>query len=807
MKLISIAIPMFNAELYLDDCLASVVNQGFTDDEIEIILIDDGSQDATKLIAQRWASKHPSIRLYEQEPHGISYTRNRALGLAQGKYFAFIDADDIAADGVYRRLIDKLESTGSDFATGPVFRFSTGRKKAWLFTRSGDLFDHPADRLSLKENPQFVRDFMLWNKLFRRDFLVNAGLEFPVGMIYEDIATTPKLYELSTSFDVVGYPVVYWRMSRGTITTTIRPEKALDRLTILADLRAHFRDADLRLVDELDFAILDYNLRWVYQEYHKYDDATQQAILDQCHTLTKDMRRSVVARTPEPLDGWVRLSQAGKHRALAEQLEQKPTVANQRVGESTPLVEQQKDAGKRARKHKRAFMRFTMKRRVRHVMLYLVFRPLVFLFPVDHKRAMFSNYWGNKFSLSDGPAAIAAELSKTDPTYKLVVVSSPHRYEEIKWAAGEILDPRAKVVVVKNHSFAYFYQLWRSKYLFNDVNFSIGFNVDRFVAKRPGQVEVQTTHGTPLKKMGVDSDSAISAEEMPKFLAKSQRYDYLVSPSPLVARTFAASHAVNVEILKTGLPQNDVLFETPKPSEIADIKAKYGLDPAKKLIVYAPTYRYGRGYAFRYALDFEKLHEQLGDDYQVAIKIHPFAHTNVDRIHFRHLTDWAVGASPSRQPFIKLFGSVHEERPYLPVYEIPPDPPVEVTKSNVHADINELMLAADVLITDYSSIIFNYPHLNKPLILFVPDAEMYERDRGMYFDLKQNSPGPFVQDMETLITALEHSADEQTWLSQYGERIGAFKHSFNEWETGDASAKVLAALGMIGSSEASSRNA
>lgn len=798
MKLLTVAIPAYNAERYLDDCLASVLDQGIPEDDLEIIVINDGSTDSTLITAQRWAAAHPSIRVHDQVSHGIAYNRNLALELASGEFFAFLDADDIVARGSYRKLIDALSASGSDFITSPVYRFTDWQKQAWIFTRSADLFDEPATGLRFTEEPQFIRDFMVWNKVFRKSFLDRSEIQFPEGMIYEDVAVMPRLFMAAERFDVYNKPVVFWRITDGSITQTLRPAKALDRLEVLAGLREFFLSsgADDLLIDEFDFAVLDYNLRWLYQEFYRYDDATQLEILTRSRELIRPIRETVLQRIPEQLRLWVHLSRDGHDRQLTKLLEAAPQLVNLRVDASSDEVRKSEaEAKRKVLAQSRAEAAHKWKRRFRNVCIYLIYRPLVFLMPVDERRVFVANYWGNKFSLSDGPASLAVRIAQERPDMRISVLSSPRNKREIQAAARGLMGPQAKISVVKNHSFRYFYHLWRAKYLFNDVNFSIGFNVDRFVGKRPGQVEVQTTHGTPLKKMGVDSEAAISAEEMPKFLAKSKRYDYLVAPSPLVGKIFADSHAVSPKLLQTGLPQNDGLFGPTTGTEVAKIKAKYGIDPTRKLLVYAPTYRYKGGTAFPYAIDFERLKAEFGGEYQIVIKVHPFTHTRLDSLYFREITDHAE--APDGTPFIKIFGEVREEHPRVPVYVSKDKLDIPILKRELPADINELMRAADVLITDYSSILFNYPHLGKPIIAFAPDADLYESSRGMYFSLKDIVPGAFTGTTEELVAAVRAAGSRETWESTYGSRIREFKEQFHLWETGDATGRILRELGIL----------
>ncbi|MBC9944632.1 CDP-glycerol glycerophosphotransferase family protein [Leucobacter sp. cx-328] len=798
MKLLTVVIPAYNAERYLDDCLASVLDQGIPEADLEIIVINDGSTDSTLITAQRWADAHPSIHVHDQPSHGIAYNRNLALELATSEYFAFLDADDIVARGSYRRLVDALIESGSDFITSPVYRFTDWQKQAWIFTRNADLFDAPATGLRFADEPQYVRDFMVWNKVFRKSFLDQSEVRFPEGMIYEDVAVMPRLFLAAERFDVYSDPVVFWRITDGSITQTLRPAKALDRLQVLAELREFFlsNDADEALIDEFDFAVLDYNLRWLYQEFCRYDDATQLEILSQSGELVKPIRETVVQRVPEPLRTWVHLSREGHNRELTKILENAPKLVNLRV-DATPddVRNGEADERRKALMVRRAEIRHKWLRRVRNVCIYLVFRPIVLLIPIDQRRVFVANYWGNKFSLSDGPAALAVRIAQERPDMKITVLSTKHNKRQIHSSVQALMGSAARVSVVKNHSFRYFYHLWRAKYLFNDVNFSIGFNVDRFVEKRPGQIEIQTTHGTPLKKMGVDSEAAISVEEMPKFLAKSKRYDYLVAPSPMVGKIFADSHAVSPKLLQTGLPQNDRLFEPITSDEVAAIKAKYDIDPTRKLLVYAPTYRYRGGTAFPYAIDFARLKAEFGDEYQIVIKTHPFTHTRLDGLYFRELTDHAL--TISGKPFIKLFGELREEKPRVPVYFNSDKLDITMLKHETPADINELMRAADVLVTDYSSILFNFPHLDKPLIAFAPDAELYESSRGMYFSLKDIVPGAFTQTTEELIAAVQKAGSPDEWDAAYGERVSEFTRQFHHWETGDASGKILRELGIL----------
>lgn len=798
--ILSVVIPVYNVTLYLDHCVESVLKQGFAEDDLQVILVNDGSTDGSELLAEKWAIRHPNIvEVVHQVNAGLSAARNTGTAWAKGKYLVFLDSDDVIPPGAYQKMISTLESSGSDFVTAPAYRFTAGNRVAWPFNRNIDLFTTTRTGLNFAENPEFIRDFTAWNKIYRREFFVNAGVKFPVGRIYEDVATSPMLYQKARAFDVLDEPSYFWRVTPGGITQTIKPVKAIDRLWAVEQVKAFFqrKDSTQKVLDEVGFALIDYNLRWVFLEYPRFDEKTRSLILEKSRHLLKDVNERTIRRVQSPISDWALLAKNNRMTELDAELSKGLKVEDLALLSGSKYdrfrekwKKQKKKTAVRSRR-----LRFDWTRRLRHAFAYLLLRPLTYLLPLDGRRALFSNYWGDKFSLSDGPAAICVELANTDPSFRCVVVANRHNMKDVKSLINEVVDNAKQVRVVRNKSTSFYWNFWRSKYLFNDVNFPVGFLTDKFVSKRSGQLEIQTTHGIPLKKMGMDSDQAIHPNELRKFLAKSSRYSYLVSSSPEVARIVSESHGVKPKLLRTGLPQNDFLFKSYSSEEIQNLKTKLGLDPEKRTIVYAPTFANGRGFAYRYLLDVEAMNRQLGDRHQLVIKPHPFNHTHLSFIDFRELTDWAVQGKES--PFVRLLGEIRRDDSYVPAALTADEGHTFPEKELVAGDINELMLVADVLITDYSSIIFNYIHLQKPLILFTPHIENYSASRGMYFNIDEIGPGAIVKNTADLIAAIKDSESSSQWNELYGEKIERFKDRFLIWEKGNAAKKILDTLDII----------
>lgn len=203
---LSVVVPIYNVEAYLQEALASISRQTLSD--LEVIMVDDGSTDDSALIAKSFASRDRRFRLLAQENQGLGPARNTGTGHATGTYLAFFDSDDVLPAHAYNVLVGSLEKTGSDIAAGGVRRFSSG----WISSSfaHGDVFRETILRTNAANHPALLRDCTAWNKVYRRSFWDSTGLTFPVGR-YEDTPVTIPAYVLARSVDVLRDIVYYWR--------------------------------------------------------------------------------------------------------------------------------------------------------------------------------------------------------------------------------------------------------------------------------------------------------------------------------------------------------------------------------------------------------------------------------------------------------------------------------------------------------------------------------------------------------------------------------------------------------------------
>lgn len=277
---------------------------------------------------------------------------------------------------------------------------------------------------------------------------------------------------------------------------------------------------------------------------------------------------------------------------------------------------------------------------------------------------------------------------------------------------------------------------------------------------RKGQVYLQCWHGTPLKRLGYDileSDNAMNSlkEIKEKYRTDAARFAYILSPSPFATEKFATAWNLNEtgqrhKIIEEGYPRNDRLAVASEEDR-ERLRKQFGVED-KKVILYAPTWRdnqhtSGQGYTYKTEVDFDKLKRELGDDYVILFRAHYLVANSFD--------------------FERYDGFVRDVSSY--------------------GDINDLYIAADILVTDYSSVFFDFSILERPVIFYMYDLEHYANEmRGFYLSLDE-LPGPVVRDEDALIGEIRNT---DGWTAD--DKYIGFKNRFNPYEDGNSSKRVLA---------------
>lgn len=273
------------------------------------------------------------------------------------------------------------------------------------------------------------------------------------------------------------------------------------------------------------------------------------------------------------------------------------------------------------------------------------------------------------------------------------------------------------------------------------------------VTPRPGTTVVQVWHACgAFKRFGYSvADKTFGADaRLLRHVRIHTNYDVCLVSSMAVAPHYAEAFGQPLERFRSdlGVPRTDVLFGEERIERVvATIRHRYALPADKRVILYAPTFRgESVGVARADGLpDWHRLRDTLAADHVLLVRLHPFIREAlvIDRELDGFLTDVSD-----------------------------------------HPDINELLHVADVLVTDYSSVIFEYALLGRPMVFFAPDLAAYERERGFYFDYRSGVPGPVVESSAALATALRDPAPDL-------ERVHAFARRSFDVADGGATDRVV----------------
>lgn len=368
---------------------------------------------------------------------------------------------------------------------------------------------------------------------------------------------------------------------------------------------------------------------------------------------------------------------------------------------------------------------------------------------VDEKTILFISFHGRGYSCN--------------PKYLHKYLLTNEKYKDYKfiWAVkkGKGKDISG-AKVIRYNSVKYFYYLAKSKY------WIVNCKLPRHILKKEDQVYLQTWHGTPLKRLAHDIEigadakfyrTGISKKEMTEtYDIDVNRYDYLISPNKFSTEKFQSAFDIERNrIIETGYPRNDYLTNI-SDSEIKKIKEKFKIPEDKKVILYAPTWRDNsfdvKGYTFKLQVDFIKWKEFLGEEYVVLFKPH-----------------YLITNKFNNRGLEKFLYTISEDK-----------------------DINELYVISDILVTDYSSVFFDYAILQRPILFYMYDLKEYEEEiRGFYLDIKKDLPGNIFTKEEEL---LKEILNIEKYKKNTSKLLENFNNTYNYLQDGHASDRVIKVL-------------
>ena len=267
-------------------------------------------------------------------------------------------------------------------------------------------------------------------------------------------------------------------------------------------------------------------------------------------------------------------------------------------------------------------------------------------------------------------------------------------------------------------------------------------NLPEFFTKRTGQTYVQTWHGTPLKRLGTDITTGAASKFYVSAMAREAAgWDYLISPSPYCTEILPKALGFTGKVLESGYPRNDRLVND--EGTRTRVRKALGVADGETLVLYAPTWRDSKRTMTGAWAGVNFFDAKLPDGYRLMFR----GHNNTKSAHKSALAGGAI----------------------------------DVTN---YPDVTDLFLAADFLVTDYSSVMFDFSVTGKPMAFLVPDLAEYEGNRGFYFDFRAEAPGPLFASATELVTAIGS-------LGGYKAKYAAWQKKFNPHEDGEASVRVV----------------
>ena len=736
MKL-SIIIPFYRGEQYLDDCLTGIREGGF--DDVEVVVCDDDPMD----------------------PRGVAFSRNRGLERAHGDYILFLDSDDYFLPGDIARAMEEALKN-PDCVTVLSLCGTFYCRDAVIEKRVPKPFFEMQIPTLQRAVGLIIPSKLIINKRFPERFRYHSELPFvtELSRCVRFVPANGVQYFKRIHNDPVNFPSLSQEESPVRIASfcgSFTEAVGVLRDGITKKTADTENQKELAGTENTKGPGVKETLKALVECAGRFFEAvltgdTAPSGLGVSPKLT-DIDMPAVKKALETVDISVLSDKkdAGKRKILSA-LAAGDRAKAQKVAKRILFKKKKKGLFGSKNQWRLAFYR-------KVAMRMKVKKDLVFFESFngdqygDSPRYIYEYYIGNNpanrkfvWSLVHGRDSREETTAGKRPLKRSLVHGRDSR-EETTAGAGKKNRPAVpgKCRFVKPGSMRYMLALARAGILVSNMR------QPSWYIKRKGQFFFETWHGTPLKKLVFDMDEVYTASPGYKkiFYDQSRKWDYLLSGNPYSSEVFEHAFMLPKEkIVELGYPRNDRLKAGGEEDEKRALKEKLGLPADKKIILYAPTWRDNkfRGSGdYEMPLPFKKGFSESAKDCFFLLRMHYFV----------------SGTDDTREAF--------------------GESAVDVSSYN---DINDLYLVSDMLVTDYSSVFFDYALLGRPIVFYAYDEEEYKGElRGLYFDMESYCPGPVVRTQEELADVLKK---DEEYFKPYLERF----YSVGEFFAGPGDARA-----------------
>lgn len=673
---VTVIIPVYNCEDWLQRSIDSVYAQTFQD--FEIIAINDGSTDGSTEILRTNAAQKRNFTLIEQENRGQGIARNRAIGLARGEFIQFLDSDDFLDPSALEVTIGRADRDNSDLVHFDWKTTSLIPERPATFNYFNNEPYWHKGVLENRECSHLVRmgSYFTVNNLYRREFLNKWNIRYDEDHIYEDIPFMIQVASRAERVSLLQSPLYVVQQNP---TSTTKSDTHTDK-----HFRGHIHAMKLsfEMLEERVPYSREYLMRYHLQKFLVYRQRRVPLRYRRAYTRTFI---DEVSRHLRPVPNGVSFGERFDFCLEREIFSQKRVtllglmaLANDRVG---PFAKRMKPQLVKLRKAKQAG-----KLGARDIASALA-KPPIFVHPSIEPGLIV--FLGFDWRYAGNSRALYEQLAQ-DPRFaarKILFITNDEQVsakDRLRPGSPQANDAvhRAELVIAES---------W----------------IPGTLKKNPDSIWVQLWHGTPFKKVLFDSTEPDIVKRRPNHkIAKYQdtlRWDYLVVDSPSAARKFETALLFPRErMIPSGYPRVRALLESPDSEHYLELLKERVRIPRKfqkrKIVLYAPTWRdYNYGLPaskkkFRYMADLKSLSGALGEDYVVVFHDHAYMQSAGGKLGAN-----CVDASS--------------------------------------ADIQDLLKIADVLVSDYSSVVFDAIAIDLPFALYTSDLPAFERSRGVYPDM------------------------------------------------------------------------
>lgn len=740
---VSIIIPYQNETIYMDDCLDSLEEQ--TCKAFEAIVVCDRSGEAALEKLRQKSVSFPIKIVLLSGGHGVAAARNAGIRAAKGEFLLFLDCDDYLERTAVESLLERSE--GKDVVYGRNRRTWYGRT---VFYDNGERLDEvntasmENERDEEKETGEkeeylvAISEEEEWERVFchliKRNYMI-TGISV-LGILYRREFICSNMFYFDEDY-------IYFTDLPYLVRVMCATRKVGEVRGILYRKRKHNDPIHLPSLSQIE------------DEKTKCKEALR-AYWDMKQNLRGCSDKAETALDDKFIRYYVKkVAPFYLHYPVREEVDEIYYLAGQCLDELSP------HAGRHAMRYSKRLIRYSRKHTARQIAGKVrrhsffqtlcrsirsksackkcLYRKLFARLKLKKNLVVFESFLGRNYS--DSPRAVFEYLSKHYPG-KYDCIWILNRREKLPYPAKR----------VKRFTVSYFYYLARAGY------FVFNGRQPKYFIKRKGSVFLETWHGTPLKKLVFDMGEVTSAAPLYKrdVYIQSRSWDYLIAPNAFSDEIFRRCFQYEGHMLRTGYPRNDILHmeESGTRALVSEIKAEFGIPENKKVILYAPTWRddefYGAGqYKFTLQLDLARMRQELANEFVLLLRTHYFI---VDSFDLDAYKGFAYDGSR-------------------------------------YGDISRLYLISDILITDYSSVFFDFANLRRPMLFFTYDLDKYRSVlRGFYMNVEEELPGPLLFTTEQIIEAVRNLSDVK---EKYREKYEIFYEKYCAWEDGNATKRVV----------------